>query len=60
MAENETRPATPEEIEAYERGDQHTWECPECGHTSEMLGAIMAFCGECRRERSALVQMRKV
>lgn len=56
-----SREATPKEVAAYERGEQKLWRCPGCGHEVELLGAVMAFCGECGEPGGEkLVYMRQV
>jgi hypothetical protein len=51
---------TKAQIEAYERGEQELWRCPDCGHECEALSALMVFCGPCRDERKRLVSMARV
>lgn len=57
--ESASRP-TEAQVEAFERGEQKRWRCPDCGHEVEVLSAVMVFCGPCRDERKRLVSMRKV
>lgn len=51
---------TQAQIDAYGRGEQKLWRCPECGKEVEALSALMVFCGACRDEREVLVPMERV
>lgn len=51
---------TKAQIEAYERGEQKLWRCPQCRDEVEVLSAVMVFCGPCRDERKVLVSMVRV
>lgn len=48
---------TAKQIEAFERGEQKLWRCPDCGDEIEVLSAVMVFCDPCRSERKKLVSM---
>lgn len=55
-----TRDATAAEIAAFKSGEQKLWRCPDCGHETEVLSAVMVFCAPCGDERKRLVPMRRV
>jgi rubrerythrin len=49
---------SPEVAAALERaGEQKPWRCPQCGYRTEVLSALMVWCGPCRDERKRLVSM---
>ena len=56
----ETRPATKAEREAFECGEQHEWECPDCGRVVAVLSALLVMCADCQRDRRVLVHMRRL
>ena len=53
----ETREASAAEVKAFEDGKQKLYRCPACEHESEVLDALIVWCGECQHHRKRMVQM---
>jgi Zn finger protein HypA/HybF involved in hydrogenase expression len=50
---------TKAQVEAYKRGEQKLWRCPDCSREIEVL-SLMVFCSRCKDERKVLVSMARV